>query len=262
MLHSQDAAYSPPETEAAVTKGAASARERSDRATAAPGLVHLETSAKWNPLDPASQQRRRMSRMRRAVTTAAAVLTEGLQKGGFRYRCVMVTLTYRPGVNWHPRHLPELLDRARKWLAIRRQKLRYVWVAELQYRGAVHYHLVIWLPRGLTLPKPDKQGWWPHGSTRIEWARKPVGYLAKYASKGDWSDGGGPRFPRGLRLHGRGGLERDQRRVVSWWVLPRYVREYFTEVGAIVRRALGGGWVDELTGEWIPGWSPLREAPA
>jgi len=35
------------------------------------------------------------------------------------------------------------------------------------------------------LPKPDKQGWWPHGMPKIESCRKQsVGYLIKYATKG------------------------------------------------------------------------------
>ena len=166
-----------------------------------------------------------------------------------RYRAAMVTATYRDVGGWRGRHINELLRSMRQWLARRGHPLRYVWVAELQRRGAVHYHVVVWLPRGLTMAKPDKQGWWTHGTTRIEWARKPVGYLVKYASKGDEV-----QFPKGLRIHGRGGLDEDQRRRVSWWLLPRYVREYFSELGTRVIRAIGGGWVDRDTGEWIPGW--------
>ena len=80
----------------------------------------------------------------------------------------MLTLTYREVGAWHPRHISELLQRVRVWLRRRGERLRYVWVGELQQRGALHYHVLCWLPRGLTLPKPDKQGWWTHGSTRIE----------------------------------------------------------------------------------------------
>lgn len=185
--------------------------------------------------------------MRRAVTTAGDQITSGLQDKGFRYRAAMITLTYREIAGWQGRHINEFVKHVRQWLARRGHEFRYVWVAELQSRGAVHYHLVTWLPRGVTLPKPDKQGWWTHGSSRIEWARRPVGYLTKYASKGDLGE-----MPRGLRLHGRGGLDQSQRRVVSWWLLPRYVRIAFQLPFLVIRRALGGGWLAVDTGEWIP----------
>jgi hypothetical protein len=194
--------------------------------------------------------------MRRAIANAGDEIQNCLRLGGMRYRAAMVTATYRHVDAWRGRHVNDLVRHMRQWLARRGHPMRYVWVAELQQRGAVHYHLVVWLPRGLTMPKPDKQGWWTHGSTRIEWARKPVGYLVKYASKGDEAE-----FPRGLRIHGRGGLDEDQRRRVSWWLLPRYVRAVFTELGERVRRAPGGGWFSVDTGEWMPS-SWLEPAPS
>lgn len=218
----------------------------------AAGLVELVTSQTWNPLDPENQRKKRLSRMRRATLNGGDQITSGLQLRGFRYKSAMVTLTYRPEVLWDTKHVSGFLDHCRKYLARRGFPLLYVWVAELQQRGAVHYHVVLWLPKGITLPKPDKQGWWKHGSTRIEWARRPVAYLAKYTSKGEDVR----KFPRGLRLHGRGGLILSQRRVVSWWLLPRYVRDHFPHVGSHVTRVIGGGWVSHETGEWLEAWRP------
>jgi hypothetical protein len=40
---------------------------------------------------------------------------------------------------------------------------------------------------------------------------------------------------------------------VSWWLLPRYVREHFSQ-GDSVRRAPGGGWISRDTGEWLEAW--------
>jgi hypothetical protein len=194
--------------------------------------------------------------MRRAVLNGGDVLQAGYRKGGFRYRAVLLTLTYREIAGWRPKHISTLTNHLRTWAARRGFPLAYLWTSELQKRGAVHYHLVLWLPKGVSLPKPDKQGWWPHGMTNIAWARKPVGYLAKYASKGDSVT----EFPRGLRLHGRGGLNLEQRRFVSWWLLPRYVREHFSTVGTVVRRAFGGGWYEPSTMEWIPAWRPPTQA--
>lgn len=162
----------------------------------------------------------------------------------------MLTLTYRPGVDWEARHVSLCLRHVRQWLARRGHRIGYVWVAELQKRGAVHFHVMLWLPKGLTVPKPDKQGWWPHGMTNIAWARSSVGYLTKYATK--WN-GLGDVMPKGLRLHGRGGLEEARRVTVGWWLLPRYVREKVGEISRVIR-AKGGGWVVTETGDWIEPW--------
>jgi len=195
--------------------------------------------------------------MRRAVLNAGDLLQEGYRQGGFRRQAVLITLTYREVDGWRNRDVSECLKRMRQWAARKGVELGYVWTAELQKRGAVHYHIVCWLPPGLSMPKPDKQGWWAHGMTRIERARRPVGYLVKYASKGDDVE----QFPRGLRLHGRGGLDRQQRRVVGWWLLPRYVRAVFAQLGTVVRRAPGGGWFEVATGEWLAGWRPEVPVP-
>jgi hypothetical protein len=186
--------------------------------------------------------------MRVTVSHGGDHLDETLRRGGFRYRAAMLTLTYRDLDGWRPDHLAQLQAHVRNWLKRRGVRYGYVWVAELQQRGAVHYHLVLWLPKGLTLPKPDKQGWWPHGMTRIEWARKPIGYLLKYASKG----APGLTFPKGLRLYGTSRLAEVPRRICRYWKTPRYAREALTGQGmegpGDVIRAPGGGFVDRLTG--------------
>lgn len=231
----------------------------SDTASAFAADVSREISRKhrWIP-DEETRRRCRMSRMRRATHKGADVLTRAMQQGGFRWRPAMLTLTYREDHAWRPRHFSELSKRMRQWAARRGVVLRLCWVAELTARGRVHYHACVWLPRHLTLPKPDKQGWWPHGSTRIETARRPISYMVKYSSKGEDSyrlgeDGQWHRltFPRGCRIHGRSGLEQAERRIVSWWCLPRYVREHFNQEGAWIVRACGGGWVNRETGEWL-----------
>ncbi|MNQ80233.1 hypothetical protein D3C85_952010 [compost metagenome] len=94
------------------------------------------------------------------------------------------------------------------------------------------------------MPKADKQGWWPHGLTRTEWARHAVGYISKYASKG--ADG---HLPKGVRLYGVGGLSAKSRLFRAWWNLPVGVRKW-GEPAAMWRRAPGGGWVCRRSGEW------------
>jgi hypothetical protein len=218
---------------------------------AGPGLVSSHTSGTSADLIEIDPFLTRLRRMARSVLTAARMHEVELRHQ--RAKPVMLTLTYREVGGWHKRHISELLRHLRNWVRRRGHRLRYVWVAELQQRGALHYHVLLWLPRGLTLPKPDKQGWWTHGSTRIEWARKPAGYLAKYASKLDSKVGIG--FPPGARLHGKGGLEEFGRSVAQWFNLPAWAREVCDLAGRAVR-IKGVGLVDRRSGVCLP--SPWR----
>lgn len=226
------------------------ARDEVAQSAVGAGLVCSETkgtSPTYHLLNP---QQIRLRRLRRAVVTASRLQQETLTGSKVRFRVAMLTLTYAECDAWRPQHIKELLRHLRQYLKRRGHAFRYVWVAELQERGAVHYHVVIWLPRGVTLPKPDKRGWWCHGSTRIEWARKPVSYLAKYASKVQ-SKGG--EMPSGARLYGIGGLDRQDRYERAWWMLPKYIREHSPEPrdNGPAKRAKGGGWLTPF-GEWFP----------
>ena len=219
--------------------------------TAGPGLVTSHTSGTPSDLIEIDPFLTRLRRMARSVLTASRMHEFELRHQ--RFKPAMLTLTYREVGGWHQRHISELLRHIRNWVRRRGHRLRYVWVAELQQRGALHYHVLLWLPRGLTLPKPDKQGWWTHGSTRIEWARKPAGYLAKYASKLDSKVGIG--FPAGARLHGKGGLEEFGRSVAQWFNLPTWAREVCDLAGRAVR-VKGVGLVERESGVCLP--SPWR----
>lgn len=216
-------------------------------AASGPGLVTSHTSGTSTDLIEIDPFLTRLRRMARSVLTAARMHEFELRHQ--RVKPAMLTLTYREVGAWNKRHVSELLRHIRNWLRRRGHHLRYVWVAELQQRGALHYHVLLWLPRGLCLPKPDKQGWWPHGSTRIEWARKPAGYLAKYASKLDSKVGIG--FPPGARLHGKGGLEDFGRSVAQWFNLPTWAREICDLAGRAVRRK-GVGLVHRESGVCLP----------
>jgi len=208
------------------------------------GLVSTSTSVTLVAKDA------RLKRMKRGLLTASRLIQEDAQRGGFRYRVAMLTLTYRPETPWNSRHVTHLIRAIREYLRRRGFKFRYAWVLETTKAGKPHYHLLLWLPRGLTLPKPDKRGWWPHGHTRIEWARNALGYLAKYASKG-FEHG----LPRGARLYGCGGLSLRSRLEKTWWLAPSWVREQLS-IEDRPARAPGGGWISRRTGEWFP--SPWR----
>ena len=188
----------------------------------------------------------RLRRLKKNVITSARLHEQELQ--GRRYKAAMVTLTYRDDVEWTPKQVTGYLKAVREWYRRKHgQALRYVWVLELTKRGRPHYHVLFWLPKGVSMPKADKRGWWPWGFTKTEWARRPVGYLAKYASKGD-----AERMPpKGARLYGVGGLQLLSRLERAWWNLPLCVREWGTPLDRW-RRATGGGWLCRASGEWRP----------
>lgn len=187
--------------------------------------------------------------MKHGVLTNARLLSEACATSGFRYRPVMVTLTYGPGEAWRARHVSHFLKCAREWHKRRNQRMRVVWVAEMQERGAVHYHVIFWLAKHLQMPKPDKRGWWSYGSSKIEAARNGVGYIAKYASKGE----DGPPFPPGVRIHGAGGLDSESKRVARYWRAPSEAREFFGDLADI--RPISGGRVCARSGLfWRTPW--------
>jgi len=236
------------------TEGALAAPQAAG-ATAPAGLVRLETTDTCTR--PYSEEQRTLQAQRRALKLFKSLSCTGdlhrvhVDARGRRLQGAFLTLTYAPHVNWAPNHMTECCKRIRQYLARRGIEARYVWCAEQHKSGRVHYHAIWFLPPGIALPKPDKQGWWPHGLTRIERCRKQsVGYLIKYATK--CRDVTRP-WPKHCRLHGHGGLDKCERERRSWWVLPKYIRELVTP-DLRVRRANGGGWVSPVTGELWPPW--------
>lgn len=231
-------------------------------ARSAGGLVPFKTSdtrladkADDDGLILIDHRKSRLRRMKSGVMTAARLIFEELQGSKQRYQPWMITPTYRPGEFWKPTHITDLCKCLRSWASRRHFKLRYVWVAEIQERrfqaGAllgecVHYHLLVWIPKRFSLPKPDKQGWWKHGSTQRISVNKPLRYILKYASKGESMD-----YPKGLRIHGFGGLEPHRKDQRTWWLMPRWVRSLWSS-DLQPRRAKGGGFVVRSTGAWYP----------
>lgn len=235
------------------------AREPARSAGPASGLVRLETSdtQSFRVLDRVEAHRRRGLKMFKSLSCVGDMLKNERDEQGRLMKRAFITLTYREDDQWNPKQITALFKAMRVWLGRRGVKLRYLWVAEQTKRGRVHYHAMVWLPRGLTLPKPDRQGWWPYGFTNVQWARKGIGYLIKYATKGGAVE---QPWPKGCRLHGHGGLSAERRVRRSWWMLPRYIR-VLVEPEWRVHRARGGGWASRITGEWWPAWCGPVSAP-
>ena len=246
-----------------------SAGERSEPALLPPGLVSNTTkgtgrfeapgvgvkSAFSPPVAGAiavCKHAKRCRRMKNAIGYAAPQLHLDALAEKQRYRKTLVTLTYRDADGWAPQHINAFRRRVRAWCDRRGFKMRFCWAAELQARKVLHYHMVVWVPRRFMLPKPDKNGWWPHGSTNIKEAQNAVAYIAKYVSKT------GPEqaahYPAGARMHGVGGLDEEARRLVRYWQAPFFARDALT--GRADIRKCQGGYVDKYTGEFCP--SPWR----
>ncbi len=250
-----------------------SANERSVReqaARSAAGLVSVSTTCTTVPTVVAwaenvvqiDRHAARVTRLRKSLGVAA----KALHNAGPRNQQVwMQTLTYR-GDNsaWRPEHISRYLDALRRWHYSRTgsKTVRYAWVAELQQRGVIHYHVVIWLAGGLTPPKADT-AWrrtdrrglvhieppmWPHGMSNRLKARAPVAYLMKYASKVESKNVG--NFPRGARIHGCGGLDPDGRAIRRWVCWPAYVQGN-ASISDRFRPAPGGGYRNDETGELL-----------
>ena len=126
------------------------------RGGASAGLVSSHTSGTQVGLIEIDPFLTRLRRLRRAVLTKARMHEFELRHQ--RHKPALVTLTYREVGDWQPHHISDLLQRIRVWLRRRGHRFRYVWVAELQRRGALHYHVLAWLPRGLTLPETRQAG--------------------------------------------------------------------------------------------------------
>lgn len=143
---------------------------------------------------PDDQKRRRLARMRHNVWLGVCVIRGIAEATGGEL--VMYTLTYERVGQWEPRHICNCM----RWL--RRQGIRlYVWVAELQKRGAVHYHVLAMLPHLQRWRKPTAtDGGWARGFTWVTpGIRRPL-YIMKYLQKGQGSESQ-HTFPKGFRLY-------------------------------------------------------------
>lgn len=213
-------------------------------ARSASGLVSVSTSLRsgsavldWAEncitIDPKAS---RVTRLRKGLGIAAKQLHN---QGDKNQSIWMLTLTYR-GDNrqWNPKHISAYLYDLRSWHYARTgsRAVRYAWVAELQQRGVIHYHVIVWLGGGLTPPKPD-QPWastdrkgvkqwhppmWSHGMSNRLRSTAPVAYLMKYASKIESKNVG--TFPHGARIHGAGGMDPTGRSIRRWVLWPAYVQ--------------------------------------
>ena len=126
--------------------------------------------------------RARLDRLRKRVTAWARAVND-LKRRLPGIQLVGVCLTYRPGDEWQPNHVKDFMTRLTDEYG--KNLLAYAWVAEMQTRGAVHYHVCLVLLPGTLgdeLPHFDTLGIWSHGWTTVQWLDNASGrYLMEYA---------------------------------------------------------------------------------
>lgn len=158
---------------------------------------------------------------------------------------VSITLTYVDDRTHQSKDLSALMQAIRAY--VRRRvpgvPVSYLWTLDRGDGGVLHYHLLIWLPRDVSLPPDRLEKWWTpgRGSTWRARTKKPscwVRYITKPTAA---------RFPKGARLYGYGGLDDAGRLSVQRAGWPRWLQRLIP-AGEHAKRLSGAGWVHLETG--------------
>lgn len=185
----------------------------------------------------------RLKRQRRRVRAYCELLKYK------NYDHIMITLTYKNEEEYEYKDITTFI---RKLKTRYKNKIKgYTWVAEVQKRGyeagGLHYHLIIAVPKGFRIGKPDSTGLWTKGMTKVEKART-IFYVVKYTGKEYQKRG----LPKGYRLFAIW-IAKDLLTDLDKWdlrksSLPIWVvqivdsRIEWCIDGVSVERCKGGGW--------------------
>lgn len=137
---------------------------------------------------------KRLWLMRARLFAWSKIMTSECEKKN--YRKVMITLTLAKIEDYKSGLIRDYMKKIKQSLGA--GLMAFAWVAELQERGAVHYHVLLAVKRGTNIPMPDSSGMWPYGSTKIETARTYY-YICKYVGKEYQKDF--DKFPKSARLY-------------------------------------------------------------
>lgn len=157
------------------------------------------------------------------------------------FRAVALTLSFSCDADFASKHISRFLDQVRRSLKCQDQCLPYAWVLERASR--LHYHLILWLPRGHVLEKGKLSRWWPWGSTWVAACGSVKGW-GRYISKFDSIT----KLPKRARLFGCGGLDSDGETAVARATLPQWLLALLPRAHR-ARRLAGEGWLDLETGQ-------------
>lgn len=137
---------------------------------------------------------KRMWLMRSRIFAWSKIMTAECEKEG--YRKVMITLTLAKPESYKPGIINDYIKKIKQSLG--KRLVAFAWVAEMQRRGALHYHVLLAVEKGTNIPVPDKSGMWAYGMSRIETA-KTYYYVCKYVGKEYQKNF--EHFPKSARLY-------------------------------------------------------------
>lgn len=202
------------------------------RAAVKPELVRkIETS-------PANRRKRVLHLKRKLAKTTKEHQRIAKSHG---FYAIALTLTYGVGAMPSGKDVSTFLDKLRARLKRLGKPLLYTWV--LECKRVCHYHLMVWLPRGMRLDSVVLARWWTHGHAQAEACQSPFRW-SRYMAKSETK----LHLPPGQRLFGCGGLDEVGEDAVRQACLPRWLQQVLPAFSR-PRRCPGGGWVDILTGE-------------
>lgn len=187
------------------------------------------------------------SRVRSGVIASVMTLIDSAPEGS---KFIFGTLTYAPEQRPEPGQIRDYWHSVRRWARKRGITVSYVWVMELHKSGRPHYHFLVLLPKGITLPMPDRHGWkWGMSNVKWAWNRgNSLGrYLCKYLTKS------GHSLP-GFRRVGLGGLKKADLQHKARLLAPNWIKPFIFEDSII--KKWGSLYVDEKYGQWFA--SPYR----
>jgi len=189
----------------------------------------------------------RLSKMRKRVFSWANTIKDYLPAHGIglNHRKVMITLTYEKVEDWRPNHIRDYVKELKRRLG--EKAIALAWVAELQERGAVHYHLELICVKGTRIPMPDKSGMWIYGMSKIETA-KSIFYICSYLKK-DYQKMG--EFPKGIRIFSVWVAKEAVTTIARWFMrlstLPTWfankIMTFEDHQGEAWERMKGGGYL-------------------
>ena len=166
-------------------------------------------------------------------------------------RAVSLTLNYDQASAFCKQDVSKFISALRMKLRRQGHTLPYVWVLE-QAPLNLHFHLMLWLPRGFSLGFAELSRLWKCGSTWVA-STQVVKAWCKYISKCETKE----NLPVGARMYGVGGLDAEGKNSVARSALPRWLLALISSI-AVPRRCCGG-WVLHETGEFFS--SPFEWTP-
>lgn len=136
----------------------------------------------------------RYQKMRARISEWVEIMT--LLKKEINCRTLMIGLTIADPKDYSPGMIRDYIKNLKQRLG--KNLYGFAWVAEVQDRGAIHYHLLVVVKKSSRVPTPDKSGMWKWGSSNIGVAKSPY-YLCAYIGKKSQKDL--KRYPKSCRTY-------------------------------------------------------------